>query len=334
MDAAGVLGQASVPAAADGPPDLDAFWATTIAQLRQVPLDLRRSPRPGPSDGTVAHDLAFRSWGGHLLRGYAITWADRVPRPLVVHAHGYRSQAVPHLEWVRAGCHVVGFDIRGFGRSVTAVPAPSPAGWLLTGAHRPETSVLRGAVCDYVRARHVARALGVPTLRSVTHGVSLAGGLALMAEAVAPAADLLVLEVPTFGWVEGRRLLVEHGSGAEVADFLERHPQYPEDDLQTVLSYFDAALLAPAVGCPTVVGVGLVDHVVPFASVQAIVERLRAPLEVMTFPASHDAGPAMRAWDRFDEHWLGLALGGVPSGFGQHDPRSQRSAAASRTQAR
>ena len=40
---------------------------------------------------------------------------------------------------------------------------------------------------------------------------------------------------------------------------------------------------------------------VPSASVQAIVERLRAPLEVMTFPVGHDAGPAMRAWDRFDE---------------------------------
>ena len=64
----------------------------------------------------------------------------------------------------------------------------------------------------------------------------------------------------SFGWVEGRRLLVERGSGAEVATFLERHPQYPEDDLQTVLSYFDAALLAPAVGCPTVVGLGVPGH--------------------------------------------------------------------------
>ena len=206
---------------------------------------------------------------------------------------------------------------------------PSPAGWLLTGARRPETSVLRGAVCDYVRATEVAAALGVPTLRKVSHGVSLAGGLALLAEAVAPRADLLVLGVPTFGWVEGRRLLVERGSGAEVAAFLERHPQYPEDDLQTVLSYFDSALLAPAVACPTVVGLGVVDRVVPHACVQAVVERLRAPVEVMTFPVSHDDSPAMRAWDRFDERWLTLALHGLPAGFG-----GQRSAAASRTQVR
>lgn len=311
------------------PPDLEAFWAATMAQLREVPFDLRRSPRPAPGDGTVACDLSFRSWDARLIRGYAITWDDAVPRPLVVHAHGYRSQAGPQIEWVRAGCHVLGFDVRGFGRSATAVPMPSPAGWLLTGAHRPETCVLRGAVCDYVRATEVAAALGVPTRRAVSHGVSLAGGLALMAQAVAPHADLLALGAPTFGWVEGRRLLVERGSGGEVAAFLERHPQYPEEDLHTVLSYFDSALLAPAVDCPTLVGLGRVDRVVPFASVQAIVARLGGPVEVMTFPVGHDTGPVMRAWVRFDERWLALALDGPPLGFGR-----QRSAAAARTQVR
>jgi cephalosporin-C deacetylase len=330
MNGAGAgLAHVCVSGGPGAPPDLAAFWATTMAQLRRVPLDLRRFRRSTPDTGIVADDLSFRSWGGQVIHGYAMTWDDAVPRPFVVHAHGYRSQAVPRVDWVRAGCHVLGFDVRGFGGSVAAVPTPSPAGWLLTGAHRPETSVLRGAVCDYVRATQVAAALGVPTLRAVSHGVSLAGGLALMAEAVAPRADLLVLGAPTFGWVEGRRLLVERGSGAEVAAFLERHPQYPEEDLQTVLSYFDAALLAPAVNCPAVVGLGLVDRVVPCACVQAIVERLRSRVEVMTFPESHTDGAAMRAWDRFDERWLGLALSGIPPGFGR-----QRRAAASFTQAR
>jgi cephalosporin-C deacetylase-like acetyl esterase len=315
--------------ASEGPPDLDVFWAATRADLGTVPFALRRLSRSAPSNDTVAIDLSFRSLGGHRIHGYAITWADRTPRPFVVHAHGYRSQAEPRLEWVRAGCHVLGFDVRGFGRSVDAVPSPSPAGWLLTGARLPETSVLRGAVCDYVRATEVTEALGVSTLRTVRHGVSLGGGLALMAEAVAPRADLLALGVPTFGWSEGRRLLVERGSGAEVATFLERHPQYPEDDLQMVLAYFDAALMAPAVRCPTVLGLGIVDRVVPFASVQAIVERLRGPLEVMEFPISHDSGPAMRAWDLFEERWLALARAGVPADFGR-----QRSAAASRTHPR
>ncbi|MBW3603614.1 MAG: hypothetical protein KY460_01680 [Actinobacteria bacterium] len=125
--------------------------------------------------------------------------------------------------------------------------------------------------------------------------MSLAGGLATMAEAVAGRADLLVLGVPTFGWAEGRRLLVERGSGAEVADFPARHPEYPEDDLQAVLAYFDAALFAPAIRCPTLLGIGRVDRVVPSACVRAIAARLRAPHEIMTVPVSHDSGPATRA---------------------------------------
>jgi cephalosporin-C deacetylase len=317
------------------PPDFDEFWAATMAELRSVPLEVRRVRQPAPVAGTAACDLSFLSWGHRRIGGYTVTWNDDTPRPLIVHAHGYRSQVTPRMDWVQAGFHVLGFDVRGFGRSVDALPAPSGRGWLLTGARQPETSVLRGAVCDYVRATEVAvvevaTAAGDGAVqRFVSHGVSLAGGLATMAEAVSPHADLLVLSVPTFGWAEGRRLLVERGSGAEVADFLERHPQYPEDDLQAVLSYFDAAMFAPAIRAPTLVGMGQVDRVVPYASVRRIVARLRAPHEVMTFPVSHDGGPAMREWDRFDRRWLELAREGVPALFGR-----QRRAAASATQLR
>lgn len=313
----------------NAPPDFGGFWTATIAALDQVPFDVRRTTRPGPDPGTRAHAISFRSWQRRRIHGYALTWDDDRPRPLVVHAHGYRSRVTPRVDWLRAGCHVLGFDIRGFGQSVDAVVSPSPDGWLLTGARHPETSVLRGAVCDYVRALQVAADLEVATRRLVGHGVSLAGGLATMAEAVAGRADLLVLGVPTFGWAEGRRLLVERGSGAEIAHFLERHPEYPEDDLQTVMSYFDAALFAPAIRCATLIGIGEIDRVVPSPCVRAIAARLRAPHEIMTFPVSHDSGPAMRAWDAFDRRWLQLARDGLPDGFG-----AQPSVAAASTQPR
>lgn len=326
--AAQVHGSAEPPPAGTAPPDLGSFWTTTAEALARIPPDVRCVARPDPASAVRAYDLSFVSWDHRRIRGYAILWDDTTPRPLIVHAHGYRSQVEPRFEWARAGCHVVGFDIRGFGRSTDAVPAPARGGWLLTGLREPESSVLRGAVCDYVRATQVGTLLGVPVLRRVTHGVSLAGGLAAMAEAVSPRADLLVLGVPTFGWVEGRRLLVERGSGAEVAEFLDTHPQYPEEDLQAVLSYFDTSLLAPAIRCPTLIGIGRVDRVVPYASVRAIADALRAPVEVMTFPVSHDPGPEMAEWERFDRRWLALALGGVPAGFGQP------SAAASLTHSR
>ena len=66
---------------------------------------------------------------------------------------------------------------------------------------------------------------------------SASGGIALMAEALFGASDLLVVGVPTFGWAEGRYFLVKSGSGAEIAHYLDARP---EDGDAMVLRYFDA----------------------------------------------------------------------------------------------
>ena len=77
---------------------------------------------------------------------------------------------------------MLGFDVRGFGRSRAAVPDPSPHGWIATGLESPGTNVLRGAVCDYVRAVEVGRLLligrpvtriGAPRLRGWAGGAAV-----------------------------------------------------------------------------------------------------------------------------------------------------------------
>jgi cephalosporin-C deacetylase len=198
------------------------------------------------------------------------------------------------------------------------VPSPSPWGWVLTGCQSPERSVLRGAVCDYLRAAQVGRRLlGDAASRTVLEGTSLAGGLALMAEALAGVADLLAVAVPTFGWAEGRRLLASAGSAAEINRYLERRPEHAAEDLMVVLRYFDPVNFAGQVVCPTLIGVGLVDPVVPAPTVLAIADRLGGPCEVLRFPVSHSDAPEEGRWRRFERRWLELARSGVPEGFGR-----------------
>ena len=193
--------------------------------------------------------LTFRSLGGVEITGYSIAGHEEEPRPLIVHSHGYGSRCDVQWKWAEQGFNVVGIDIRGFGRSAAAVPVLSRWGYVLTGIGSPETSVLRGAVCDYLRAMHIARDLFVGrTLRCVTYGFSFAGGLALMAEALGGASDLLVVGVPTFGWAEGRYFLVKSGSGAEIARYLRERPEDAED-VMLVLRYFDAMNFAGMISC-------------------------------------------------------------------------------------
>jgi cephalosporin-C deacetylase len=298
------------------PADFFGFWSQTLAELARV-APAAGLEAAGRRAGILLQRLSFASLGGVAIHGYLLRWEDGEPRPLVVHGHGYGGQVTPRWSWARAGLNVVGVDVRGWGRSRAALSSPSRWGWVLSGRESPERSVLRGAVCDYLRAVQVGRQLlGDATTRTVLEGTSLAGGLALMAEALAGVADLLAVAVPSFGWAEGRRLLASSGSAAEINRYLERRPEHAAEDLMVVLRYFDPVNFAGQGVCPTLIGVGMVDQVVPAPTVLAIADRLGGPHEVLRFPVSHSGSSEERRWRAFERRWLELARTGVPDSFG------------------
>jgi cephalosporin-C deacetylase len=292
------------------PPDFESFWAKTCDELNAIDLKARRAPVTCESHSSLElSQLTFHSLGDAQVTGYSLAWLDDTRRPLIVHSHGYGSHCDIQWKWAEAGFNVVGIDIRGFGRSVTAVPARSRWGYVLTGIESPEASVLRGAVCDYGRTMQLARDLFAgQTTRLLTYGFSFAGGLALMAEALWHTSDLLVLGVPTFGWAEGRYFLVKSGSGAEIAHYLEERPEAIED-IMLVLRYFDAVNFAGMVSCETLIGLGLNDPVVPAETVYSIANHFVAPCEIMEFPVSHTALPEEQRWEEFETRWLALGRG-------------------------
>jgi hypothetical protein len=70
-------------------------------------------------------------------------------------------------------------------------------------------------------------------------------------------------------------------------------------------------------GCPTLIGLGLSDEVVPAKTVYAIANHLAGPHEIMEFPVSHSRHPDERLWRRFEARWVELAAHWVPPAFGE-----------------
>jgi cephalosporin-C deacetylase len=299
------------------PEDFDAFWDSTWLQLQQLEPSIELGgTATGDVPGVGLRTLSFQSLGHVRVAAQFLCWDDDVPRPLVVGSHGYGGQCGLRWGWAARGVNVMCVDIRGFGISAPALPHPSRWGYVLTGIETPETSVIRQAVCDYMQAARVARHLLEGRIsRTVFEGVSFAGGLALMSQAVTGAADLLAVGVPTFGWAEGRNLFVKSGSGAEISNFLARRPDQAEDTM-VVLRYFDTVNFADRINCPTVLALGLEDDVVPAKTVYGIANHLAGPYELLEFPVSHSGGPEEEQWARFDDHWLRLACEGLPADFG------------------
>ena len=285
------------------PADFDDFWSGTLQELEGLSLDLteRTLPKADSDPELELKTLSFASLGGVTVHGYLLRWRGAESRPLVVHSHGYGSQTEVMWPWARAGLHVLGVDIRGFGESRAALRSPSRWGYMLTGIDAPEHHFLS-------------------TQRLVLHGISFAGGLALMAESILQKADLLAVGVPTFGWAEGRRFFVKAGSGKEINDYAEARPDHVED-LMVVLRYFDAVNFAERITCPTLVGLGIVDDVVPANTVYAIANHLAGPHEIMEFPISHSESPEEQHWEQFEHYWMKIAREGFPEGFSSEEGR-------------
>ena len=304
------------------PPGFLRFWTSTVANLAKIEPDARFLPTRERADGLTLDRLAYTSLGGVRIRGYLLRPISGQPCPLVVHAHGYEDRYEHRVDWARRGLNVFGFDARGFGRSASAVRV-SGEGYLLTGIESPETSILRGAVADYLQAVRTARELlgeDVGTLGY--YGFSFGGALALMAAGISADADFVVLGQPTFGWNEERRRLALGGSALQLKQYLEKF-RWRHDSVTDTLRYFDTLNFAPLIRARTLVGIGLDDDVVPSRTVLAIVNHMHCPLEVRLLPVSHSDDPRESRWHAFHEEWLGHFEHGVPADFGA-EPRQIR----------
>jgi len=297
------------------PDDFLDFWRDTASTTAAIdPEPVLGEPEPA-RPGLELRRVRYRSLHGVEIRGYLARPVSGQSCPLIVHAHGYDDRYEVMLDWADRGIAVFGFDARGFGRSADAADV-SEHGYVVTGIHAPEASILRGAVADYLQAVAVARQLCAGQVtRTVCQGFSFGGALALMAAALLPDPDLVAVGQPTLGWHAERRRVALGGSTLQLNRFLDRF-RWQRDQVLATLEYFDTVHFASLVRAPALVGIGLDDDIVPSRTVLAVVNHMCCPLELRLLPVSHSADPRESLWRDFHDEWLGYTVAGPPADFG------------------
>lgn len=283
------------------PADLTAFWSEVVAELEATPLelDLRLlAPEEGRGEW-YATSLGGRRIGGTFTAPPG-RWERRRPQWIRGHGYGFPKGSEPFVivgdpEWI-----TVTVDARGYGRSRAEGDPPIP-GWVVHGIEDRRGYILRGAVADWIRCVQVARSLpgADPDLTLLTGG-SLAGGLAMLAAPWVPNLMGLIASVPTFGAYSLRERLVRRGSGAEVNRRLAEASPDERAALAENLRYFDVVNLAPLITAPALIGLGVLDDVVPGETVAAIYNALGSrEKNLRSYPCSHSTHPLDRRWDEF-----------------------------------
>jgi cephalosporin-C deacetylase len=285
------------------PRDFDAFWARTLAEARQFPLDARFEPVETGMTLIDTFDVTFNGYGGQPIKGWLLLpHSASGPLPCVVEYIGYGGGRGHPYDWllfpaVGYACFVM--DLRGQGSSWRSGQTPDyePAGsgpqypgFMTRGILRPETYYYRRLFTDAVRAIEAARTHEtVDKQRVVINGGSQGGGIALAAAGLVPDLAAVITDVPFMCHFRRAVQLVDTDPYHEIGRYLSQNREHVETAFNT-LDYFDGMNFAAHANAPALFSVGLMDQVCPPSTVFAAYNHYSGQKQIKVWPFNQHEG--------------------------------------------
>lgn len=243
---------------ADRQADFDEFWAATLSELAQVPLNLKMTFSPEHSNELRSSYLVEAdSWNGGKMGGYICIPNKEGKYPVELNFMGY-------------GADPFWFDPSSKPERIEFIVSVRDQGifkgnqerWIDRGLESKETFYYRGAFADCVRAVDLVCSLDkTDASRIVAWGESQGGAFTFATAALDHRIKAAAPAVPFLGDYKDYSKIVwwPVWEVFEVADA----QGIAREDLFTMLSYFDIKNFTGKVECPVYMAFGLQDPVCP-----------------------------------------------------------------------
>ena len=285
------------------PPDFDAFWETTLAEARALPLDAVFEPVDCGLETLDAFDVTFNGYGGQPIKGWFLIPRQRQePLPCVVEFIGYgggRGFPTDWLLWASAGFAHLVMDTRGQGSSWQKGDTPDPEpegsnphypGFMTRGVLNPRTYYYRRVFTDGVRAVEAAKTNPAVDLERVAvTGGSQGGGITIAVGGLEPSVKVVMPDVPFLCHYRRATEIVDSYPYQEIALFCKTH----RDKIDTVfntLSYFDGVNFAARTRAHALFSTGLMDQTCPPSTVFAAYNHFAGPKEIRVWRYNQHEG--------------------------------------------
>ncbi len=283
------------------PADFDQFWAATLAEARQHPLNARFERVDVGLAMLDTYDVTYSGYGGQPIKGWFIVpRGATTPLPCVVEFIGYgggRGHLFDWLFWANLGYAHFVMDTRGQGSAWRPGDTPDSEGsdvqypgFMTRGVLSPQTYYYRRVFTDAVRAVEAARShAAVDAARIVLTGGSQGGGITLAAAALDGQVAAALPDVPFLCHYRTAVELIDTHPYGEISLFLKTHRD-KVDRVFTTLAYFDGVNFAARSKCPAQFSVGLMDTICPPRTVYAAYNHYAGDKEILVWQFNNHEG--------------------------------------------
>ncbi|MGC9360404.1 MAG: acetylxylan esterase [Anaerolineae bacterium] len=294
------------------PDDFDAFWAKTLNEARQYPLDARFEPVEPALALVDAYDVTFNGWGGQPIKGwFLLPRGAEGPLPTIVQYIGYgggRGFSFDHTLYPAAGYALFVMDTRGQGSAWThgATPDNAPTGagpqangFMTRGIMDPHDYYYRRVYTDAIRAIEAAVSHpAVDATRVAVVGGSQGGGITIAAAALSDIPKLATPDVPFLCHFRRATEITDNMPYGEIATYCHTHRDSVERAFRT-LSYFDGVNLATRAKASALFSVGLMDMTCPPSTVFAAYNYWAGEKDIRVYPYNnHEGGGSFQMRER------------------------------------
>jgi cephalosporin-C deacetylase len=247
------------------PPDFDSFWDNTLEELGKVEPNFKVTEMPDSSrDNRKVYAIEMKSLGNITVRGW-MTLPDTKNRrkkfPVLLGLPGYQVDLKP-MFGTDEDLAIVVLNVRGQGNSRDRIRTLRDD-YIFTGLEDKNRYVMRGAIMDCVRmVDFIFSREELDHDNIMVSGGSMGGFLSIATAGLDHRIKLCSAQNPILCDVKALPGKVVWPL-RDFNRYIRINRGLTMDKLLDNLSYFDTKNFATRITCPTLMGIGLLDHLAP-----------------------------------------------------------------------
>ncbi|OCX54614.1 hypothetical protein BEL04_10310 [Mucilaginibacter sp. PPCGB 2223] len=280
------------------PADFDDFWARTKKELAAVPPNFRMTEhKEEEKEGEQVYLIEMQSLGNLTVRAWLTLPKDRHAKekfPVYVSMPGYGNAMVP----IHGGSQFasIALNVRGHGNSRDVIH-PDREDYISYSLEDKDKYIYRGAIMDGVRLMdfiYAHQELFDVSSIFVTGG-SQGGYLTLCLASVDPRVSICEAENP--GYID---LKVPYYTNRWPITVFHDYADAKGVKFETLMDnfeYFNLKNLVSNIKCKVVLGIGLLDPLVPPTNSLIMYNNIKTPKQLFIYPnLTHEVSPELFAY--------------------------------------